>query len=179
VARDEAEKSAARTRLMERAQAGDREAFQVLFDDIGPIITQFVRRRVLDQAEVSDICQEALLAIFKSRHTYQTDRPFEPWLFAIVRNVLFAYLQRHKQRGGWHEPVDELPEVRIEDQSSLALELQEGLSQLPASQLEALELTKLSGLSIAEAALRAGTSVASMKVRVHRAYESLKRSILR
>ena len=61
---------------MERAQNGDREAFQALFAEIGPIITLFVRRRVFDQAEVDDVCQEALLAIFKSRHTYQPARPF-------------------------------------------------------------------------------------------------------
>ena len=52
---------------------------------------RFVRRRLRDQADADDICQEALLAIFKSRHTYQPARPFEPWLFAIVRNVMAAY----------------------------------------------------------------------------------------
>jgi RNA polymerase sigma-70 factor, ECF subfamily len=164
---------------MERAQAGDKEAFKVLFDDIGPLITRFVRRRLLDQAEVDDICQEVLLAMFESRHTYQPTRPFEPWLFAIVRNVLAAYLLRNRQRTKWHEPMTEIPENRADDESSLALELSDGLNQLSPNQLEALRLTKLSGFSIAEAAMHAGTSVGSMKVRVHRAYESLKRSILR
>src|ERR1700677_5082638 len=179
VARDPAEKSAGRRRLMERAQSGDREAFQALFAEIGPIITLFVRRRVFDQAEADDVCQEALLAIFKSRHTYQPARPFEPWLFAIVRNVLAAYLQRNRQRTKWHEGMSEIPEISAEDESSLAVELIDGLKQLSPNQLEALKLTKLSAFSIAEAAARAGTSEGSMKVRVHRAYESLKRSILR
>jgi RNA polymerase sigma-70 factor, ECF subfamily len=164
---------------MECAQAGDKEAFQVLFDDIGPLITRFVRRRLLDQAEVDDVCQEVLLAVFKSRQTYQPARPFEPWLFAIVRNVLAAYLLRNRQRTRWHEPMSEIPEIGADDESSLAVELSDGLNQLSPNQLEALRLTKLSGFSIAEAARHAGTSVGSMKVRVHRAYESLKRSILR
>jgi RNA polymerase sigma-70 factor, ECF subfamily len=179
VARDEVDKSASRGRLMERAQNGDKEAFQALFTDIGPLITLFVRRRVFDQAEVDDVCQEALLAVFKSRHTYQPARPFEPWLFAIVRNVIAAYLQRNRQRGRWQAPTSEIPETWAEDESSLGVELSDGLSQLSANQLEALKLTKLSGFSIAEAAQRAGTSVGSMKVRVHRAYESLKRSMRR
>ena len=164
---------------MERAQKGDREAFQALFADIGPLITLFVRRRVFDQAEVDDVCQEALLAVFKSRHTYQPARPFEPWLFAIVRNVIAAYFQRNRQRGRWQAPTSEIPETWAEDESSLGVELRDGLNQLSANQLEALKLTKLSGFSIAEAAQRAGTSVGSMKVRVHRAYESLKRSMRR
>jgi RNA polymerase sigma-70 factor, ECF subfamily len=179
VARDEVDKSASRGRLMERAQNGEREAFQALFADIGPLITLFVRRRVFDQAEVDDVCQEALLAVFKSRHTYQPARPFEPWLFAIVRNVIAAYFQRNRQRGKWQAPTSEIPDTWAEDESSLGVELRDGLNQLSANQLEALKLTKLSGFSIAEAAQRAGTSVGSMKVRVHRAYESLKRSMRR
>jgi RNA polymerase sigma-70 factor (ECF subfamily) len=164
---------------MERSQSGDKEAFRVLFDDIGPLVTRFVRRRLIDRADVDDVCQEALLAVFKSRHTYQPARPFEPWLFAIVRNVLAAHLQRYRLRVRWHESMNEIPEIFTEDEASLAIELNESFSQLSANQLEALKLTKLSGYSIAEAASRAGTSVASMKVRVHRAYASLKRSILR
>lgn len=164
---------------MERAQNGDKEAFQSLFGEIGPLITRFVRRRVLDQAGVEDVCQEALLAIFKSRHTYQPARPFEPWLFAIVRNVIAAHLQRNRQHTRWHEPMSELPGIFSEDGSSLVVELRDGLDQLSTNQLEALKLTKLAGFSVAEAALRAGTSVGSMKVRVHRAYASLKKSMLR
>jgi RNA polymerase sigma-70 factor (ECF subfamily) len=163
---------------MERAQGGDKDAFHALFAEIGPSITLFVRRRVFNEAEVEDVCQEALIAVFKSRHTYQSTRPFEPWLFAIVRNVIAAYLQRNRHHSRWHEP-GEIPEIRAEDESSLAVELRDGLKQLSANQLEALKLTKLSGFSIAEAADQAGTSVGSMKVRVHRAYESLKRSMRR
>jgi RNA polymerase sigma-70 factor (ECF subfamily) len=164
---------------MESAQNGDKEAFRTLFDEIGPLITLFVRRRVFDHAEVDDVCQEALLAIFKSRHTYQLTRPFEPWLFAIVRNVIAAHLQRNRQHSRWHEPASELPETWADDESTLSVELRDGLNQLSADQLEALKLTKVSGFSIAEAASRAGTSVGSMKVRVHRAYVSLKRSMQR
>jgi len=90
-----------------------------------------------------------------------------------------VYLQRNRQHARWHHPANEIPETRAEDESSLSLELNEGFNQLSADQLEALKLTKLSGFSIAEAAVRAGTGVGSMKVRVHRAYVSLKRSLQR
>jgi len=179
VASDREEKSRSRQRLMERAQNGDRQAFQVLFQEIGPLITGFVRRRVRDQTEVEDVCQEALIAVYKSRQTYQPARPFEPWLFAIVRNVTAEYLKRQRQRSGWQEPSESIPDVRVEDDSSLALEMREALAHLSPNQIEALRLTKILGLSVEEASQRAGTSTGSMKVRVHRAFESLKRSILR
>ncbi len=179
VASDKEEKSRSRQRLMERAQDGDKQAFQALFQDIGPLVTGFVRRRVRDQTEVEDVCQEALIAVYRSRQTYQPARPFEPWLFAIVRNVTAEYLKRQSQKSGWQEPMDAVPEIMVEDDASLALEMREAFARLSPNQVEALRLTKIHGLSVEEASQRAGTSVGSMKVRVHRAYESLKRSILR
>jgi RNA polymerase sigma factor (sigma-70 family) len=177
VGSEEADKSLNRARLMGLAQSGDREAFQALFRDIGPIITRIVRRRVRDQGEVEDVCQEALIALFKSRHTYATGRPFEPWLFAIIRNVASAHFRRDSQRATWLESVGDLPETIAEQGSERALELREAFSQLSPNQAEALRLTKAQGLSIVEAAERAGASVGSMKVRVHRAYQSLKEAI--
>lgn len=173
------EKSVRRAQLMARAQNGDKEAFHALFKDIGSVITRSLRRRLRDQNEIEDICQEALVAVYRSRHTYQSERPFEPWLFAIVRGVTSEHLRRNRQRHGFQVQTDETPEISVESTSSFGVELREALERLPPAQMEALGLTKLLGLSVAEAARRAGTTVGSMKVRVHRAYESLKRSLLR
>jgi RNA polymerase sigma-70 factor (ECF subfamily) len=164
---------------MERAQQGEKEAFHDLFKEIGPLITRFVRRRLFDQQQVEDVCQEVLIAVYQSRRTYQPARPFEPWLFAIVRNVTGRYLRRNRLWSAWEAPIDDIPEVGTEDDSGLAVEWQEALGQLSPTQIEALRLTKLVGLSVAEASERTGASVGTMKVRVHRAYESLRRSILR
>jgi RNA polymerase sigma-70 factor, ECF subfamily len=164
---------------MERAQQGEREAFHDLFEEIGPLITRFVRRRLFDQQQLEDVCQEVLIAVYQSRRTYQPARPFEPWLFAIVRNVTWRYLRRNRLRSAWEAPIDDIPEVGTEDESGLAVEWQEALGQLSPTQIEALRLTKLVGLSVAEASERTGASVGTMKVRVHRAYESLRRSMLR
>jgi RNA polymerase sigma factor (sigma-70 family) len=168
-----------RAQLMERARSGDREAFHVLFEDIGPLITRFLRRHLVDRAELEDVCQEVLVAVYRSRHTYDAERLFEPWLFAIVRKVSGEHLRRSRRQTASQVYTEEVPEVPAEDAPSLALELRRALEQLPPAQMEALNLTKLLGLSVEEASRRAGTTVGSMKVRVHRAYESLKRSLIR
>jgi RNA polymerase sigma-70 factor, ECF subfamily len=171
------ENSTSRAQLMQRAQAGDREAFHTLFREVGPLVTNFLRRRLADKSEIEDICQETLIAVYKSRHTFQPERPFEPWLFAIVRKVTAEHLRRNQQRLSFQLHLDALPEIAVESSSSQDSELLEAFQQLSPAQVEALGLTKLQGLSVEEAARRAGTSVGSMKVRVHRAYASLKRSL--
>jgi RNA polymerase sigma factor (sigma-70 family) len=173
------ERIVSRAQLMERARTGDREAFHVLFEETGPLITRFLRRHLIDRAELEDVCQEVLMAVYRSRHTYDAQRPFEPWLFAIVRKVSGEHLRRSRRQTASQVYMDNVPEVGTEDAPSLTLELRRALEELPPAQMEALNLTKLLGLSVEEASRRAGTTVGSMKVRVHRAYESLKRSLIR
>jgi DNA-directed RNA polymerase specialized sigma24 family protein len=138
-----------RAQLMARAQKGDREAFHTLFKDIGPFITRSLRQR-LPGGEVEDICQEMLIAVYKSRHTYQSHRPFELWLFAIIQNVTGKYLDHNHKRQRVEAQLDEFPDVSIEGGSGLELDLRAALEQLPLTQLQALALTKVLGLSIAD-----------------------------
>lgn len=168
-----------RAQLMERARSGDRESFHALFEEIGPLITRFLSRHLTERTELEDVCQEVLIAVYKSRHTYDAERPFEPWLFAIARKVSGGHVRRSRRQTASQLYTDDVPEIPTEDAPSLALEVRGALEQLPPAQIEALNLTKLLGLSVEEASRRAGTTVGSMKVRVHRAYESLKRSLVR
>jgi RNA polymerase sigma-70 factor (ECF subfamily) len=163
------DKSMSRARLMARALNGDREAFPALFREIGPVLTRFLRRRVPDQDEIEDVCQEVLLAVYKSRHTYQPERPFEPWLFAIAWKVSGEHFRRGQRRSALQVLSEQITDVGAASWAELAAELREALRELSPNQLEALNFTKVLGMSVAEASERAGTSVGSMKVRMHRA----------
>jgi RNA polymerase sigma-70 factor (ECF subfamily) len=162
---------------MERLQQGDVDACRVLLDDIGPSLTYFLRRRVADPHELEDVYQEVFMAIFEARHTYEPRRPFEPWLFAIARNIAVDYARRRWSRANWEELVAEPPERPAPPSNSAAPELKTVLAKLPSDQREAFSMLKLDGLSLKAAAARAGISVGALKVRAHRAYEALKRLI--
>jgi RNA polymerase sigma-70 factor, ECF subfamily len=164
--------------LMAGAQAGDKEAFRTLVNEIGPALTNFVRRRIVDAAELEDVCQEILIQIYESRHTYDVKRPLEPWLFAIARYVVSDHRRRYLQRATHQQLTDAVADTAGEDQGSVLTRLRQAFSHLPPFQREALMMTKIEGLSIAESSQRAGTSTANMKVRVHRAAALLKKAIL-
>ncbi|MGH7986293.1 MAG: RNA polymerase sigma factor [Candidatus Binataceae bacterium] len=159
---------------MDRTQQGDREAFRMLVNEIGPAITGFLRRRIFDQDELEDVCQETLLAIYESRHTYDPARPFEPWLFAISRHIAANHFRRHRLRTNSQELAEDLLEYGGEKGENLLVRLRQALSRLPTFQREAFIMMKIEGLSLLEASERTGASVGTLKVRVHRAYVHLR-----
>lgn len=168
------ERSARRTQWMERVQGGDGEAYRALLDDIGPAVLHFLRRRIVNAADVDDVYQEVFIALHRARHTYQPSRPLEPWLFAIARNVAADFRRRQRTRALREVLVESIPERGAEADRDLQPELARALDALPPGQREALTMLKFEGLSVAEAAARAGTTTGALKVRAHRAYRALK-----
>jgi RNA polymerase sigma factor (sigma-70 family) len=117
------ERSRRRAHFMVRLQQGDADACKELFDDIGPSLTNFLRRRVADPQELEDVYQEVFMAIFEARHTYEPGRPFEPWLFAIARNIAADYSRRRWRRAHWEELVADPPEHPADTSSGAVPEL--------------------------------------------------------
>jgi len=160
---------------MAAAQQGDRAAYRALLDDIAPIVGRFVRLRVRDDEEAKDVYQDIFMALHRARHTYEPARPFEPWLFAIARRVVGRRYGERVARASHEQTVHVLPEVAVDGDGSVKLELEEALRALSPDQREAFALLKLDGLSLERAAPRAGTTVSALKVRAHRAYRTLRR----
>jgi len=168
------ERSRRLSQWMARAQAGDGESYRTLLDAIGPSVLSFLSRRIADRAEIEDAYQETLIAVHRARHTYQPRRPIEPWLFAIARNVAADYRRRGRRRTYREILSDSIPEQPVESAPGVEMQLNEALRQLPPRQREALEMLKLEGLSVVQAASRAGTTTTALRIRAHRAYAALK-----
>src|SRR3982750_4757948 len=87
---------------MRSAMAGDDAAYHRLLKAVTPVLRAAARRGLAragqppDQAE--DIVQEILLAVHLKRHTWDSEAPFAPWLFAIGRNKLIDMLRRRGRR---------------------------------------------------------------------------------
>jgi RNA polymerase sigma-70 factor (ECF subfamily) len=168
------ERALRRARWMALVQAGDREAYRALLDDLGPELRVFLRRRLANLQEVDDVYQEVLLAIHVSRHTYDPRRRVEPWAFAIAGHVVARHLRRSKRRATREVLVDVLPAERVGRGGPSCAELGEALARLPRRQRQAVELLEFAGLSVDVAAIRAGTTVGALRVRAHRAQRTLR-----
>jgi RNA polymerase sigma-70 factor (ECF subfamily) len=164
---------------MVAAQAGDAAAYEALL--IG--ISAYARARLCAWAETAardEILQNALLRLHRARHTYRCERPFTPWLDAILRNAAIDWIRSYRARAKREvalessdasaAPIAYSPAHATE----LVQELARALAALPAKQREAVEWLHLEGLTVAEAAARAGATPGALKVRASRGYRRLR-----
>lgn len=159
-------------RLMSSSQAGDRRAYTVLLVEAQAWLTRYFRRRVAP-SQLDDLVQEVLMALHTKRATWNPARPFLPWLAAIARYRWVDYLRRV-----YRSLEDELGEIDVvqtgDDDAVIArMSLERLFVRLPPSQCEAIELVKIAGLSIAEAAKQTGQSESLVKVNIHRGLKKL------
>jgi RNA polymerase sigma-70 factor (ECF subfamily) len=164
--------------LMARAQQGEEQAYRALLQELAGVIKRYLHSRIGYNELIDDCVQDCLLAIHNARHTYDARRPFKPWLFAIVRYKAVDSIRRHSRQQT--EPLDD---SHLEALCTPAQELDNVVAQgqmikaLSPDYREAITLTKIIGLSTAEAASRLSISESTLKVRVHRAIKRLRRML--
>lgn len=165
--------------LMTSAQAGDEAQYRQLLTELSRVIKNYLHSRLGHHHFIEDCVQESLMAIHQARHTYDPRRRFRPWLFAIVRHKAIDALRR--QRSQQDLAQRQWQEATVQWQSHKYCEVEGGVIQgqllrsLSPQHREALTLTKVLGLSNAEAAARLCITEGAVKVRVHRAIASLTR----
>lgn len=172
---------------MTQAQQGQEQSYRLLLEALGHVIEKYLRARFGALDFLEDCVQECLLAIHQGRHTYNSHRPFRPWMFAIVRHKVIDMLRKREVRsrhlvGNTASASDDAADVidRQPDHSNRTedvVESGEFFHNLTPQFRQALILTKVVGLSIRESAQRLGVSEAAMKVRVHRAMQELRREL--
>ncbi len=138
----------------------------------------FARRLGGGAADVEDLVQEALLAIHLKRDTYDTRLPFTPWAFAIARYKLLDHFRRIGARPTTAlDDADELYATENVEEGAVRRDVERLLARLPARQRALMRDVKLTGLSMDEAATRAGISVTAAKVSVHRGMKRLEKEV--
>ncbi|HLU67272.1 MAG TPA: RNA polymerase sigma factor [Kofleriaceae bacterium] len=181
---------AAESDLMARYCDGDASAFRELHARIAPRLVAYLARMCGDRATAEDLVQQTFLKVHRARSAYVRGADPVPWMFAIAHRT-FLDEARRKQRSRVQVAREEggVPEVPAEIDGTPADRRRDGpdpamvraalaaLEELPPSQREALILTKLSGKSVAEAAVITGSTPGAVKLRAHRGYVALRKAL--
>ena len=156
---------------------GDATSHVALLKAIVPLLRAFYRRRIASDSDTEDLVQETLIAVHTRRATFDRDRVFTAWLFAIARYKLIDHLRRIRPTC----PIDDLDghlsdalaATDFEDASNARIDIDQLLSELPPKQAGAIRRTRLDGLSIAETAREARLGESDVKVSIHRGLKAL------
>lgn len=163
-------------------RAGDARRYAEALQRCAALLRRFVGGKLQRLApglagDTEDVVQECLLALHLKAHTYDAGQPFEPWLYAVARYKLVDLLRRRQP--GRELSLDLLAETREFAESNESTEPQAGadlavlLAQLPDKQRRPIELVKLEGRSVVDAAAATGLSVSAVKVGIHRGLKAL------
>lgn len=129
--------------------------------------------------QIEDLVQEVLLAIHNKRDTYRVDLPLLPWMHSITRYKLIDSIRAQGREPAFCEWNDELGQS-VSDEAADSFvatsDLETLMASLPEKQREILRLAKLEEMPLQEIGTRMNMSLANVKVTVHRALASLRKS---
>jgi len=160
--------------LMIAGLAGDGRAHGALLRALAPLLARFFRRRCSDGgSEIKDLVQETLIAIHERRATYDPERPFTAWLYAIARYKMIDQFRRRRETCDIAPLENILIEEGFEDVVSAQMDVGRLLATLPLKQAEAIRRTQIEGKTVAEHAASAGLGESDVKISVHRGLKAL------
>lgn len=165
--------------LMLKVKNGDLDALAPLFEKYHIKLYNFFLRLSRNKDISNDLTQNVFQRIIAYRESYNEQGKFRTWMYQIARNVLFKHYQENKfLSSDFFEPEyiekDEKTAIEEMDLETKKSNLLEALRQLTSEQQEILELSKFQGLKYQEISEITGSSVAAIKVKVHRAIHKLK-----
>jgi len=169
--------------LMRQSLAGDQRAYAILLQKTTRLLRPFLAKRLSFSSDVDDLVQEILISIHKARHTYDGNRPYKPWAFAIAKFRLQDFLRTHYSDQLRHAvDFDELEEILPEyvTESELSYEsISAEVQKLPEKQATILQLMHQEGYTAKEVAEKLGMNESAVKVAAHRAYKVLRQKLER
>ena len=155
----------------------DREArFQLLWEIHASRVARYVSRRA-SRDDVQDIVSETFLTAWRRLEDMPEDPV--PWLFVTARNLIGNTQRAQGRRTALHDRLARLPrwEIDATEQEGPDPELLAAIRRLPIREREALMLVAWDGLDHRRAALAAGCTQSTFRVRLHRARRRLIREL--
>lgn len=179
------------TRLARLARKGDQRAFAEIVDLYKDKLYHLAYRMIGNRQEAEDIVQEAFLRVFKHLDRYDENQKFSTWIYRIATNLSIDRLRKRRAiysldaESSDHEGLDGYAMLPSDDrtpESELLLSetqrlIHEAMETLPAKYKSVMVLRYLQDLSLQEISDIMGMPVTTVKTRVHRGREFLRKKL--
>jgi len=174
--------------LVERAQRGDKRAFELLVEKYQRKLARLLSRLVRDPGEVEDVTQEAFVKAYRALPSFRGDSAFYTWLYRIGINTAKNYLVAMGRRTPTSTEVDaeeaegyddgeQLRDINTPESLLLSKEIgatvNAAIESLPEELRSAIQLRELEGMSYEEIAKLMDCPIGTVRSRIFRAREAI------
>ncbi len=166
---------------IEKVLAGDLSAFEGIVRRWEKPLVNLAYRFCHDRGRAEEMAQEAFLRAYRSLHTWRKDAAFSTWFFALATNLYRSHIKRIPpaplsldEISEPSDPHSHSAELEIEDRERV---LRSAVSALPLKYREALVLFYFHEMDIHAAALSLNLPVGTVKARLFRAREILRKKL--
>lgn len=174
--------------LVERAQRGEKGAFDLLVQKYQRKLGRLLSRMIRDQAEVEDVVQEAFIKAYRALPNFRGDSAFYTWLYRIGINTAKNYLVAMGRRPQVSTEIEVEDAENFEDGQDLrtidtpetelmtkqiAQTVNDTVAALPEELRTAITLREIEGLSYEEIATLMGCPIGTVRSRIFRARETI------
>jgi RNA polymerase sigma-70 factor (ECF subfamily) len=181
-------------KLVRLAAQGSQEAFGQLVSTYEKQVYNLALRMVGNREDAADLTQEAFLRVWRGLDNYKADAAFSTWLYRLTSNVCIDFLRREKRRKTvsltfLDEDHDEAVELSIPDPAAgpeqLAIETESretmaaAMDALDVEFRQILTMRVINGLSYDEIADALELKPGTVKSRLSRAREKLRKQVLK
>jgi RNA polymerase sigma-70 factor (ECF subfamily) len=174
--------------LVERAQRGDKQAFELLVMKYQRKLARVIARLVRNGAELDEVTQEAFIKAYRSLPSFRGESAFYTWLYRIAINCAKNYLVARKRQlpalsdlnnddadaADASELVADFstPETELENKQIIE-SVNQTLEGLPSEIATAITLREIQGLSYEEIADIMDCPIGTVRSRIFRGREAI------
>jgi len=174
--------------LVERAQHGDKHAFELLVAKYQRKLARLLSRFIRNPTEVEDVAQEAFIKAYRALPSFRGESAFYTWLYRIGINAAKNYLVSEGRRpptttefdseeAEGFEDADQLRNINTPENELMSKQVAEtvnkAMDSLPEELKTAITLREIEGLSYEEIANMMNCPIGTVRSRIFRARETI------
>ena len=173
-----AEDKAAAQKLIRRAQAGDVDAFEILYSEHSPRIYALCLRLMAgDISDATELLQDVFIKAWRRLDTFRGDSAFASWLHRLTVNTMLENTRSEGRRTARVLPMEDTSRLAGAARASgieLKMDMESAIASLPKGARLAFVLHDVEGYQHQEIAEQLSVTVGTVKAQLHRARRLLR-----
>ncbi len=158
--------------ILESFRAGDEGAVKAVYERFRGPVFAIAFSILRDREQAADATQQTFMKAWRAASTYDAERPFKPWIYAIARRTAIdAY--RKTSRLVASDKIEGVTSPPGLETAWEVFEVRAAVDELPDEERQVIKLSHFGGLTHQEIAEHIGIPLGTVKSRSHRAHRKL------